>query len=459
MDCLLMESLHNVQTKTHGKYLSVLFCRFLFFLLRHVKKCTTLLFMMQEKNLKPLLVVSDAISGTSGLARITRDLTTRIHANLSDVYDLAVAGYGGCGSVKFGFPQYHLEGVQSDWVLPSLPEIVEDFAGNERCIVMFISDPSRLGWFSQPERLGGETLSRYPGLKEWLLKANIDRWIYAPVDASGPNDKLTTPLAVTLLGFDRILAYGPFGEGVIRRTIGDKEANKRHLTWIPHGIDDDMFFGLSKEASRRIFFKHTGAQTILALLGVNPEVKPFENDEILIGICATNQIRKDFSLGIEIASILARNRKIRLWIHTDSLERNWSIPALLVDYGMLDKTVISLQQISDEHMATAYSACDITLGIGPEGFGFPAAESLACQIPVITGSYAGAADFVPKEMQVDPVAFRYEGSYACRRPVYRAEDWATKAEEWIGKRTSLDSQYLWKNNWKRWEAYLREAVK
>jgi hypothetical protein len=61
-------------------------------------------------------------------------------------------------------------------------------------------------------------------------------------------------------------------------------------------------------------------------------------------------------------------------------------------------------------------------------------------------------------MQVDPIGFYEEGSYACLRPVYRAEDWAAKAEEWIGKRTQLDSAYFWENNWKAWEKYLREAA-
>jgi hypothetical protein len=63
-------------------------------------------------------------------------------------------------------------------------------------------------------------------------------------------------------------------------------------------------------------------------------------------------------------------------------------------------------------------------------------------------------------MQVEPIGFYKEGSYSCMRPVYRAEDWAAKAEEWIGKRSSLDPKYDWDNNWKDgWEPYLREAAK
>ena len=407
---------------------------------------------------RKLLLISDAISGSSGLARIARDVSTRIHANLSDVYDLAVAGYGSPGSCKFGFHQYHLEGVQSDWVLPSLPEIVNDFAGNERCTLLFISDPSRLGWFADPERLGGETLAKYPGLKQWLLKANIARWIYAPVDASGPNDKLTLPLALTLMGFERILAYGQFGEGVIRRTIGDDNANQRHLTWLPHGIDTEEFYDTPRKTSRKLFIQYTGAQTLFTMLG-QKNTDPIADDETLVAIIGTNQSRKNFQLGIETASILARTRKLRLWLHVDGLERYWSIPALLADYGMLERTVISLGCITDSKMAIAYSAADLVLGIAPEGFGYVHAEAMACGVPCVTGSYAGGAALVDPGMLVDPIGFYYEGSYACKRPVYRAEDWAKKAEEWIGKRTILDPKYDWEQNWIAWEKYLREAAK
>lgn len=407
---------------------------------------------------RKLLLISDAISGSSGLARIARDVSTRIHANLSDVYDLAVAGYGSPGSCKFGFHQYHLEGVQSDWVLPSLPEIVNDFAGNERCTLLFISDPSRLGWFADPERLGGETLKAYPGLKDWLVKANIEKWIYCPLDSSGPNDRLTFPLGLTLMGFERILAYGQFGEGVIRRTIGDDNANQRHLTWLPHGIDTEEFYDTPRKTSRKLFIQYTGAQTLFTMLG-QKNTDPIADDETLVAIIGTNQSRKNFQLGIETASILARTRKLRLWLHVDGLERYWSIPALLADYGMLERTVISLGCITDSKMAIAYSAADLVLGIAPEGFGYVHAEAMACGVPCVTGSYAGGAALVDPGMLVDPIGFYYEGSYACKRPVYRAEDWAKKAEEWIGKRTILDPKYDWEQNWIAWEKYLREAAK
>jgi glycosyltransferase involved in cell wall biosynthesis len=264
----------------------------------------------------------------------------------------------------------------------------------------------------------------------------------------------------TLLGFDCLLAYGAFGEGVIRRTIGDEESDKRHLCHLPHGIDSEIFYEMPRKLSRKLFLSYTGAQNFFQMIGQVKGTAPIADDEVLVAIIATNQSRKNWALGLETCAILGKNHRIRVWLHTDSMERWWSLPNLLADYGLLDRAVISLGAITDERMATGYSAADISLGIGPEGYGFCIAESMACGTPCITGSYANNAALVDSGMAVDPVAFYYEGSYASKRPVYNPCEWAIKAEEWIGKRSSLDPKYDWDNNWKNgWEPYLREAAK
>ena len=421
--------------------------------------------MTQEKNKpKALLILSDAVSGNSGLSRIARDLAVRIHDNLSDVYRLGSVGYGSPGSSKFPWPQYCLEGMH-EWICPTLPEICDDFFGKEKGTILTIWDSHRLTWLAAP-RGCSELFSKFPGLQQWAMSRPFELWGYIPIDSSGPNDRLTFPIMKTLLGFDRLLAYGQFGEDVIRRTIGNEESDKRHLFHLPHGIDGETFYELPRKLSRKLFLEYTGARQFFHLLNMKDATTlPIADDEVLIGCVATNQVRKDWALSIETVALIAQKHKVRFWCHTDSLERYWSLPNLLVDYGILDKTNISLGMIPDERMATAYSACDLTLGVGNEGWGFPLAESLACQTPVIHGAYAGGADIVPKEMQVDirrddggnPL-FRYEGSYASSRPIFSANDWAAKAEEWIGKRVSLDPQYDWVNNWPRWEQWFREAA-
>ena len=257
-------------------------------------------------------------------------------------------------------------------------------------------------------------------------------------------------------------AYGEFGEGVIRRTIGDEEADKRHLTHLPHGIDGSVFCPKDRKLSRKHFLEYTEAQQFFHLIGQSgATTNPVADDEVLIHIVATNQGRKDWCGGLECCAILARERKIRVWAHLDALERTWSLPNLLVDFGLLDKTVISLGKISDEQMATAYSACDLGLGIGlGEGYGFPIMESLFCGTPCLHINYGGAPQWMANpDLLVEPVAYRYEGSYASKRPVSNAQGWVSKANAVIGKRVSRNEGIEWNNLWPKWESYLREAEK
>ena len=414
--------------------------------------------MTQEKNAQiPIMILSDAPTAGTGFARITNALASNIATKMPDLFRVCTFGYGGMASRKLPYHPYTMEGLH-DWIIPTLPETWKDWAGDEQGIVMTIWDISRLNWLSQPEQFLEKT-GEDQIMRQWLIKRPFKLWGYVPVDGSGPNDKWTYPLARCLQGFDRLIAYGQFGEDVIRRTMGDNNAESKHITNLPHGVDTQIFHEMSRNLSRLLFFQNTGAQTGRMLLGTAKVSDPIQEDEVLIGICATNQFRKNWALGIKAAAIISRDRKVRLWLHTDKLEKEWSIPSLLVDYGLLEKSFITCDFLSDEVMAGCYSACDLMFGIGPEGFGLPNAEALACQTPVITGSYGGSADFVPKEMQVDPIGLECRHIYAIERPVYRAEDWAAKASEWIGKRTSLDPRYAWSNLWQEWETYLREAVK
>jgi glycosyltransferase involved in cell wall biosynthesis len=399
----------------------------------------------------PILIISDAPSSTTGLGRITRDLAVRMNESLKDICRVATLGYGGAGSRKLGFQQYVIEGM-SEWIIPTLPEIWEDFAGKQKGICMTIWDASRLMWLSQPARC--EMLGPYQVLRNWLMQAPFRLWGYFPIDASGPNDKLTYPLHQTLLGFDRILAYGKWAKGVVEQTIGSDAAKVRNLDWLPHGIDTSVFYERNRPVCRYKFGSITKAQTLQR----GPRLGSVLSDEILIGIVATNQARKNWALGIKTVALLAKKHKVRLWIHTDGLERNWSIPSMLVDYNLVDKAAISLGILSDDEMAQAYSACNLTLGIGSEGFGFPLAESQACGTPVITGSYAGGAELVQDKMRVEPIAYQDEGLFTCKRPVFQASDWAMSAEQWMGKRVALNPQYNWNNLWPNWEKWVIEGI-
>jgi glycosyltransferase involved in cell wall biosynthesis len=395
----------------------------------------------------PLLIISDAITASSGLGRIARDLATRIHAHMPEFFRVATLGYGGITSRHFGFPQYPIEGLEN-WVIPTLPEIWRDFAGNDKGYILTIWDASRLDWFSQPLGLGRDKLANFPALQSWLIDPPFKRWGYFPIDAHGPNQKLAFPLRQTIVGFDRILAYGQWAQDLIAHSLADN-LMALNLSHLPHGIDTSVFYQHNRSECRKSFFTSTASKT---LTGV---AEPIQDDELLIGIVATNQSRKNWDLGIQTVSLIAKSRKVRLWIHTDVLERCWSIPGLLIDYGILDKTVLSLGLLQDEQMAKAYSACDLTLGIGlGEGWGFPLAESLACGTPVLHGDYAGGKEIVPPSMLMYPRGWYAEGLYACVRPAFDAQGWVDRAEVIAGMRTFLNPQFAWNNLWPRWQSWL-----
>jgi len=398
----------------------------------------------------PVLIVGDAASSSTGLGRILSDIAKRADANLKDICRIATLGYGGPGSRKFNFQQYAIEGMKADFVIPNLPDVWRDWAGSEPGVILFIWDASRLGWFSRPNVMCEEE-----SLKLFLVNADIQRWIYCPVDAEGPHGRLSYPYIQALLGFDRVLAYGEWAGEVLRKSLGNKPSQERDLGAIPHGIDGSVFYPRDRALARAAFYTITGA---VPLQG-SPEIAVFD-DEPLVGAVATNQDRKDWGLWAEACALfLSRHPKAQFWIHTDILERSWSIPALLVDFGLIGCTAVSLGYLNDEQMAQAYSACDLTLGIGAgEGFGFPIAESLFCGTPVVHGRYAGAVDYLPDDMLIKPVTLHMEGLYASKRPVFDATDWVNRMEYLLGKRVNCPSQLDWENVWPRFETWFRKGL-
>jgi glycosyltransferase involved in cell wall biosynthesis len=338
----------------------------------------------------------------------------------------------------------------SEFVISNLPEVWRDWAGEEAGVILFIWDASRLGWFSRPNINCTD-----PSLKQFLTSAKIQRWIYNPVDAEGMFGKLTYPLIQSLLGFDRILGYGQFGENVMRESLGEDASRERDLSSIPHGIDSSVFYPRARHIARRDFFRLTGAANVTGK--ASPAVL---DDEPLIGTVATNQFRKDYGLWAESCiQFLSYRPKARFWIHVDTMEREWSIPALLIDAGLMDKTAVSVGDIPDDHMAQAYSACDLTLGIGAgEGFGYPIAESLFCGTPCIHGNYAGAVDYLWDDLLINPAKLPLRGVYSGRRPVFEPKDWADKMESLLGKRVDRPNQLEWAEVWPRFESWFRRGL-
>jgi glycosyltransferase involved in cell wall biosynthesis len=387
----------------------------------------------------PILLWSDSPAGPSGLARITRELATRLTA--MPEFEVATVGYGSASSRKLPFHQYHWT-KGDDWIVRELPEVWEDFIGDRDGILMTIMDLGRMLWLAHPEQYPNEPVC------QWLQQKKPRIWAYVPIDAEGPNGKLSYPLKETICEFERVLLYSQWAVDLCRRS------GIENVSAIPHGIEASIFTPHSRRESRRWFGTSVVGQRF-----------SFEDDHFVIGVVATNQPRKDWHLAIETAAILRDKygKNVRLWLHTDRLERHWSIPTLLVDYGFMDATkshaIITTGDLSDEQMAVAYSACDVTLAPGRgEGFGFPLAESLACGTPVIHGAYGGAVDWMPKQFLVHPCGYNHEGLYGEKRPVFSAGAWAECAVNARREDAKLPPCLEWGTLWKEFENWFRQGV-
>ena len=391
----------------------------------------------------PLLFLSDAVTAKSGLARITRDLASRVHKHLPDVYRVGTCGYGGPVTRQLGFPNYPID--MENWVVKDLHEIWQDFAGDEKGALLSIWDASRLLWLSRPENCPDIRVQNF------LRKKPFKLWTYTPMDATGPNGKLTAVLKHTLEGFDRVLAYSKWAEDILRRTLVRKELLDG-LTNLPHGIDMSVFYPRKKAQCR-----HGWAQK----LGVKDHRGEWVNpadDALMIGIVATNQARKDWGLAMQAIAEIKKSRKVFLWLHTDVPERYWSIPALVNDFGLTKETVLTTVEFSDEQMAWSYSVCDVFLAIGMgEGFGYGAAEALCCGTSVVAPNYGGA-EYIPQEFLVEPAMYRVEGAYNCYRPVMEPGDFKDAIIKSSHKEFNPPLGIMWDNLWPRWEKWFRDGA-
>ncbi len=343
----------------------------------------------------PLLVLSDAPSITTGLARITRELLKHIRTDpeTSSVFRIGTLGMGQRSFISKPYPQY--PGSLNVHGVPELMDVWRDFSEGQPGIVFTIMNPEWMPFIHQ--------IHRRP------FKA----WGYFPIDCEGPSGTLRKSVLNIVNGYDRKLAYSAWAAKMI-----DSE-------FLPHGIDTSIYYPR--------------------------DVKKY--DGLTVGVCATNTSRKDWGLAAETCAILKhRGHKIQLLAHTDNFGH---LPELFEEFGIADDVILDNKRMHEDEMAEWYSQCDVTLAIGSgEGFGYPIAESLACGVPCIHGWYAGGVELQPD--LVIPTMYRYDGLDG--RPVFNPKTWA-KAVEYRKVCVQLPQHFDWNNLWPRWKQWLLEGVK
>lgn len=381
----------------------------------------------------PILFYSDSPDLPTGLGRITRDLA--ILASGMPEFRVGVYGRGGRGSARLPFPQY-IFGTHEQWGEERLPEVWSDFARGEQGIIFTIWDPSRLTWFAEP-RMGG-CLGRF------LRSGQFHRWGYFPIDGFGPNGKLSNQLSSGVAAYERTLAYSLYGKDILERSIG------REVDWIPHGYEGRCFQPREKAAGRAII--------------------QFAEKDIVVGMVATNQARKDWGVAFETIALLRLTYPtLKFWGHTDTMLRYWDMRALANDFGVDDITHMTcVGDYSVEQLSYMYSACDVTILPSPEGFGFPLVESMACGIPAVHGNWGGGAELLPDRSWLVPArAQRLDTMWNVYRPVFSPEDWAAVIAQVLKwnedgslkvSSTQAVEHLKWTNLWPTWKKWFLKGI-
>ena len=381
----------------------------------------------------PILLLSDAPEQLTGLARMGRDLAVLLSS--MPEFRVGYMAMGGTGRRKFPWVEYHFPETPN-FGAEYIAGFWSDFAGSDRGVIMSLWDASRMLWFGQPQQLAQSNpdLARFLGTGRSFAK-----WGYFPVDSSGPNpETLPSGHIAAISGYDRVCAASDWGRQLLWQS-GRPDAD-----WLPHGLWLDTF---KYKADAR-------------------ELLDIPKDAVVLGCVMANQARKDWAVAFEAASILKNNHgnRFRFWAHTDRIIHYWNLYALAADYGLSDCLTISLDS-TDLQMAQRYSTCDVTmLPSAGEGFGFPIVESLACGVPCVVTKYAGGAELVLEQHQVEPMSYRIDTQHNTRRavlPAYgfsnvvnglieqRRVDVEEQREQAMARVAHLDWNKL-KHVWMRW---------
>lgn len=374
---------------------------------------------------RPVLVVGDAPNLQNGLGRITRDLTTLLWDNREALgIDVAQLGWGYDGS-PWPWRVFPLVDGEN-WGAGDIQQTLLWHAGQSvgpPAVVFTVWDPSRCYPITQ-------VVGRMP-----QRQAQVELWGYFPIDSHNRTGAIGGPAQEALHSYDQVLGYVRFGAEVLAKSLkrsgGKGEADAGEVDWLPHGLDE---LWQPQEAER---VQHRGEVTAY--------LNTVRRDDLLVGVVAANQPRKDFGLVFETVSRMRdefergggnkRTPSVKLWINTDRVvsksEIGWALPELAATYGWNNPRMLVTRQLADAQLASLYRRCGVTLapGLG-EGFCYPIAESLGCGTPVIHGAFGGGREIISNPRWVVGYgADRVEGPYALVRPVYDPELWATRALE------------------------------
>lgn len=353
---------------------------------------------------KKLLIISDDPNLTSGLGRITREISTRF----LEKFEIGVAAWHHL-PVRHSFPFfiYSLEKMGAGKAESDFRLILTDF-GPE--IIFFIGDIWDFFPISRP-------LSEY---KEKKSASKIIGWI--TVDG----ECLHSSWAQAFHFMDGVATFSHFGRKEIERI------SKVQAEVIYPGVDHEIF--CQREMQIKI-----------------KEGLAFDPKNTFVVLCITqNTDRKNIPLLLETFAEFSKDKKDAfLFLGTDPNDPlGYDLWDMVRQLGMgrqlaIAQNVLPVGGVSDKKLAFLYNLAVVFVSnsIG-EGFNLSIIEAMACGIPVVATNYSS-----PPELLADgrgrliEIAAFIRGAYGIRRAVASKENLLEHLEvlykDWKGPKELL----------------------
>lgn len=178
-------------------------------------------------------------------------------------------------------------------------------------------------------------------------------------------------------------AISRFGERMMR--AGGEGREPLDPLFLPHGVDTRVFCPAPDRAAVREAMNLDTSTFVVGMNFMNNDRDRKNIDQAIRGFARFHVEHPD--------SVLA--------IHAIPMMKDGIIiPRLVQHLGIADAVAYSplydlvTGMITPEMLADWYSACDVLLNIGNEGFGLPAIEAQACGTPVILGNWTTGPELV-----------------------------------------------------------------
>ena len=212
---------------------------------------------------------------------------------------------------------------------------------------------------------------------------------------------------------DLIMNISKQTHNIVQNVCQKKERTEWDSTYVPHGINEQLFYPVKNEKERLEMNKmkselFQGKDIEFCLFYNNRNIRrKMTSDTILAFKTFAEKLPKE------------KRDKVAFVLHTQPVDSNGTdLPAVVQEVCPDLNIIFSTNKLSNQHLNYLYNIADVTINLASnEGFGLGTCESLMCGTPIIVNVTGG--------MQ-DQCGFEYKGKHLD----YTDYSWVHSLHDW-----------------------------